>query len=135
MVKNIKPIDNTVRTIPANIYDTLEFAALAFGGIGAGEWYRQKRAKVQGHFGTYTSKSDDETCPVCVNGLLVACGVDGAAQWGRKPMKALDLIDAQDNDKAVRKLQRNGFGKKVQGVSRVPWPAYCATLNIVRGAA
>jgi hypothetical protein len=63
--------------LPADVYDTLEFSALAYGGIGSGEWW---------HGGA----------PVCYVGHLNFAGVISAV-WNSAPFG----IDEEMNDVAV----------------------------------
>jgi hypothetical protein len=57
--------------LPAVVYDTLEFSALVYGGIGSGEWW-------------------DGDAPVCYVGHIAAAGVNDCHG-----------IDERMNDEAV----------------------------------
>lgn len=96
-----------------DVYDTLEFACLAWGGIGRGRFYDV----------TKTGKK-----PVCLYGLAHAAGVTpGVAYW---PCQPIPYISAHASDIAVQRVQgRLGLGWK----ARVPWTDYVKELNIVRG--
>lgn len=130
--KKIVPIDGTVRVVPADQYDTLEFAALAFGGIGGGDWF--------GHAG---EDEDLLNGPICVNGLAVSAGIVPARKKSafgdhfirNEPHEAIKGLTVGANDDAIDDLQAAGIGAEdAEGEWRVPFPAYCKALNIVRGA-
>lgn len=132
MAKKIVPIDGKVRVVPANQYDTLEFAALAFGGIGGGDW-----------FGFAGEDNDLLNGPICVNGLAVSAGIvpeKKKSVYGdyfirNEPSEAVKGLTVQANDDAIDSLQLAGIGAEdAEGEWRVPFPAYCKALNIVRGA-
>lgn len=123
---------STQRVLPADVYDTLEFAALAFGGIGWGPYLQD----------------GDPNCPVCVHGLLVAASesdteVSRLATFFREdtPLsKTLQNVGVfgLTSDWAVRDIIRrkhgNEWGKDADGLSsRVSFSEWCAELNIVRG--
>lgn len=97
------------RVLPPDVYDALEFSALAFGGIGAGSW-------------------GEPDYPVCSIGHLVAAEVPGVNLMSRPPVVP---VSEDENDDAVRRINRR---KKKSGTSRVTFSEWCRELGIVRGA-
>jgi hypothetical protein len=100
------------RVLPADVYDTLELSALAYGGIGGGMYFEYGAADFR------------------PKGPLCAIGHIAFAMPGEPPdntWDAVDLlwpIDSTDNDRAV--------GKSGNRISFAEW---CRRLNVVRGAA
>lgn len=114
-----------MRVLPADVYDTLEFSALVFGGIGAGPIY---------------TNSEGGPCPVCAHGhLQLARGIDGRTALDdfmadRGPSRILvDAgIDGGESDVAVVRINtRKGHGTYCDG--RVSFKDWCAELGVVRG--
>lgn len=107
--------------MPADLYDTIEFAALAFGGIGAGRDF----------------EPDEELrCPVCVHGLARVAGAETTADGGYLPnelnIQLEDLgIGRVQNDIAVEAINRRRGGRPTD--ARVTFRAWAKELNIVRG--
>lgn len=93
------------RVLPADVYDTLEFSALAFGGIGAGLW------------------SDNDGQPVCIQGHAL---VDGSV-FSCVSRARLSIVT---NDTAVAQINKRR-GREPE--ARVTWKEYTRELNIVRG--
>jgi hypothetical protein len=101
------------RVLPADVYDALELAALAFDGIGAGFMYHYNNTDM----------------PCCVHGL---------AQFACDDMtmnNALFIagIEGKDNDAAVAAIneRKNPGGYTDTNVTFEEW---CAELGVVRGA-
>jgi hypothetical protein len=101
----------TKRILPADVYDTLELMALAYGGIGAG---------VDFHI------SNGGLCPVCVYGL--ARDANEAVSEHSELTIALGNagITRRTNDFAVYAINDHTS-------SRVPFEAWCEKLNVERG--
>jgi hypothetical protein len=93
------------RTLPADVYDTLELSALAYGGIGHGQ--------------LYTEFGNRESGPCC------ALGHAYLADVGRDMENALlaAKIDGAKNDAAFRADE-----------GRISFAEWCRRLNVVRGA-
>lgn len=105
--------DARVRVLPAEVYDTLELSAIAFGGIGAGECF-----------------VNDE--PYCLAGhFLFAADTESLAP---NPMRAALLgpreCYADFNDPAVQRINRRRGAPLNARVSFAEW---CAELHVVRG--
>lgn len=98
------------KRIPADIFDALEFSALAFGGIGAGL------------YNEYVFDADGERVPVapyCIVGHTAAiCGstltVSPTVYDRLQPSE-------RDNDAAVRRINKR-LGRKLN--TRVRWEEY-----------
>jgi hypothetical protein len=108
--------------LPADVYDTLHFSALAFGGIGGG------------------SLEDHATMPPeprCFIGHLEAAGVpvDRPKLYGQHPIYG---ITADDSDNAVVEVNRTLGNVRTYGRrsywARIPFEEWCRRLNVVRGA-
>ncbi len=103
------------RVLPADIYDTLELAAYAHGGIGAGSMF-------------YI----DQYEPCCIHGLLnFATTLEIAPVDMSHPANRAMLaagIGVAESDEAVYKIRdRNNHS------SPVTFKAWCRELNVVRG--
>lgn len=96
-------------TIPADVYDAIEFSALVFGGIGAGA--------------TYDYGNDDEA-PFCAIGHLIFVGA-----LGRMKGRALSAVR---NDDAVRAVNARK-GKSKARDARVTFREWCKEYPAVRG--
>ena len=103
------------RVLPADVYDTLEFSALAFGGIG--------RGKMNNRF----------DIPYCAIGhAQAACGFSfdgGYEDSGADPSpitRELEAIgiDWRVNDYVLRDISVS---------TRISFPEWCKALNVVRG--
>jgi hypothetical protein len=108
MKTNKKP----VRVLPADVYDTLEFTALAFGGIGRGIWY-------------IYDMSDRIVAPVCYIGH-----VEFAEDRSNEMTYRKHGIGITDNDRAVLHINER-LGRSPN--TRVTFKAWCKELNVVRG--
>lgn len=109
------------REMKADVYDYLELAALAFGGIGRGAFYDDSRGRV------------DYDCPLCVHGAGFAC----------EPLNTISETDVTSelsrlgikydtNDRAVEQINaRLGRWKN----TRVTWTRFRKHLGIVRAEA
>lgn len=94
----------------ADIYDTLEFVAQVYGGIGR-ELY-----------------SNDKNEPVCIYGC--AHFVDNSLFGPMRNELALVGVRTSDNDDAVLSINRSRRRRKDK---RVPFADLCDALHIVRG--
>lgn len=115
MSPSVKP-----RVLPADIYDTLELSALAYGGIGA-ERLAVGRANR----------------PFCAMGhLWAASTADFSWDGGPLPIPVLAAWDAgiggAVNDNAVRRINER---KKRPKCSRVSFAEWCAELRVERADA
>lgn len=111
--------------IPADIFDTLEFAALANDGIGRADWY----------------EDDDINKPVCVNGLIVFAGIwkelvgPEEANSDETPYPSSDikgLISTHNNDYAVGKINELKY-REANPNDKVTFYEFIDFLNIQRG--
>lgn len=105
------------RVLPADVFDTLEFMAIGFGGIGADSLFE-----------------DDHDTPKCVFGM--AATAVGDQDEDKEMFIALSAagITVDINDTIVHRINRKkGFGLGNRS-HRVTWNQYCTALNIVRGA-
>jgi hypothetical protein len=109
----------TTRVLPADVYDTLELSALAYGGIGGGRFHDKRGAPycVRGHAAAAASSSDKDWYPRGgpVNEALTDAGL------GLAP-----------NDRAVHSLNARRDGAWLN--RRVRFEDWCKELNVVRGA-
>jgi hypothetical protein len=103
----------TRRQLPADVYDTLELAALANGGVGAGFAFHRHNPQM----------------PCCIHGLAEFAG-DG----NRTLNYALSSvgIDGDTNDAGVEAInaRKDPGGYTDTAVTFAEW---CAELNVVRG--
>lgn len=99
------------RVLPADVYDTLEFSALAFGGIGKDSYYvfAADRATILG--------------PCCAAGHLAFARGDDADYWAHMLLQEHDC-GPDENDGAIRDSE-----------DRISFPEWCRRLNVVRGVA
>lgn len=110
------------RVLPADVYDTLELSALAYGGIGAGLLIRL-----------------DEPC--CAIGQMIEAGVpiNLPEQYGDFPVYGFTARESDDAVEAINSLHGNtidwrvGTWRRVGTWDRVPFAAWCHRLNVVRG--
>lgn len=105
------------RVLPADVYDALELSALAFGGIGAGEYGVGLRS------GPSYPVLTGEALPVCATGHAIWCDIEGA-------YTILGNFTIRDSDNAVRRINRR---RHRAPNTRVPFKAWCRALNVVRG--
>lgn len=118
----------TQRVLPADVYDTLEFSSLAFGGIGGGYLTEEQRR------GEYDSSPASAT-PFCVIGHA---GVATQASYWFNPItealnKAFLSIPAVENNLAVKKINERRHAKDDR--ARVTFRQWCKELGVVRGDA
>jgi hypothetical protein len=93
--------------MPADVYDTLEFSALAFGGIGKAVWYEWDEMR-------------NKVAPVCPLGHLCFAG----AVEDEMPKRAFGLS-----------LRRNDWAlDDVWPGQRIHFDEWCRRLNVVRGS-
>lgn len=126
---DVRPIVyNTKRkrvTLPPDLYDALELAAFAFGGVGAGRYGAFDDSAVDG--APVNAVEAGHAVPVCAVGLEAFAGTPG--DWWRllKP----NTVFA--SDQAVRSVNR---AKGVYpGSSRITFEEWVSELNIRRGDA
>lgn len=98
------------RVLPAQVFDYLELAALAFGGIGGGYLY-----------------DDSDVVPFCVWGY--AYGDDGGEPIVVDALNAAQ-ISLGMNDIAVEAV--NARRGRDRG-ARIPFAQWCLELGVVRG--
>lgn len=123
--------EKRVRVLPADVYDTLELTALAFGGIGL---WRDFDYLPDGAVLGYLPDGAvlPLGCPVCVHGL--AQFAEGSAVT-----VSAALMDAgirrSDNDNAVVKIvRRRDVGlSELSGDERVTFKQWAKELGVVRG--
>lgn len=130
----IIPKDNILRILPAAVYDTLEFMALVFGGIGELQDFEDMDADDMG------SGDDNFNCPLCVHGMAVAAVTPGAVIARHDPKNPITKalanvgIGRVTNDDAVHAIiVHYGWENADTPFPRVSWADYCTHLNIVRG--
>lgn len=108
------------RVLPADVFDALEFSALAYGGIGAGRW-------TQGG------------APLCAVGHAVVAsgGHDGAVLMSDTFHAEIVLVAPwlaaceDENDRAVRAINTR---RKRERNARVSFADWCAELGVERGS-
>lgn len=116
--------------LPADEFDALELAAMEFGGVAHGRWFRPWTEP--------TKLGYDADCPMCVNGLAIFAGLDPRVPADR-PLSGYESsvpthITVGQNDDAVEHLIAKGrYTVAADGVERVSWADYCEALNIIRG--
>jgi hypothetical protein len=99
---------STPIVLPADVYDTLELSALAFGGIGCGQWFDPAIGLKD-----YT--------PVCPIGHLVAARAI-PREYGLTPWSAFGLNTLKNDSLELPPGERIAFAE------------WCRRLNVVRGA-
>lgn len=114
-----------------DVYDTLELAAFAFGGVGCGKWFRYDSIKAE----------DDLNCPVCAHGLaLFAEDIRFGTSFGYSGIQAQSVISTElqrlgisilVNDNAVDAIRERK--EVVDDDERVSFAAWTKQLNVVRG--
>jgi hypothetical protein len=108
------------------VYDTLELVALAVGGIGGGQSF----VVVAGDI----TDVEDPYTPWCAYGLARFAAGEETADGGPVRMALVDAgIDVGDNDQAVAAINERRAAR--HEYDRVPFAAWCAELNVIRGAA
>lgn len=111
--------DAMKREMHPDVYDYLELAALAFGGIGRGVFYDRTE------FGTV-----DENCPVCAHGFGFVAEEGNLIGETEVTQELSRLgIKYSTNDVAVREINER-LGRDTY--TRVTWPQYTKQLGIVR---
>lgn len=108
----------TSRVLPADIYDTLELSAEAYGGIGRGEYFE-------------TLLSSADPAPVCIVGHAVISGIERRVGDAQRVLLDAYGIDILANDRAVERINRR---RRLGEFERVPFPDWCAELGVERGA-
>lgn len=111
------------RVLPADVYDALEFGALAVDGIGAKRFFDPQKLY---------PFLEDHNAPVCALGL--AAFVDGCDPFTSGPV-AMALHGARiypsTSDHAVHNVNlRRG---SADTTARVPFPDWASELGITRG--
>ena len=112
------------RVLPADVYDTLEFEALAFGGIGAGWFADLGGVNVEDHQGSLPWLDEEGAAPYCVYGMA-----SGSGEMHNALVEA--EIFVTDNDSAVARINAR-LGRRSQ--ARVPFDLWCEELNVVRAS-
>lgn len=108
-----------VRVFPADVFDTLEFSALAFGGIGAGRYFERERDSI--------NRASALDRPVCAIGHAHA--VDPTREVEDTVRRV--NIHGDVSDAAVKAINaRRGVTPRKSRVSFTDW---CAELGVVRG--
>lgn len=97
-------------TLPADIYDTLELAAEAFGGIGAYQMYND------------VTRED----PMDPHGLLEFAR--GERAWQAQPELQAVGITTRIHDNTFMRMRGQGYGR------RIPFATWCRRLGVARGA-
>lgn len=111
------------RVIPADVYDTIEFVALAYGGIGRGVFARSADgAHVSGH-------DPQAHYPVCAYGIAQYAGVDDPYPSCLSEYLWLG-IGTDENDRAVAAINRRK-GRFTN--ARVTFREWAKELGVVRG--
>lgn len=114
----------SVRVLPADVFDAIEFVAEAEGGIGADQY------ATDGWTGADLRVGTPGAAPYCVWGI--ECVLDGYDD--REVSRALYAVNLnpEDNDLAVRAInERRGV---TPTTARVPFSDWCAELGVERGA-
>lgn len=105
----------TKRVLPADVYDTLELSALAYGGIGAGR--------------AFDCPDGD---PVCISGHIYFAAADlNDEEEMRNALLLGHEAPIDVNDPAVRRINRRR-GAPLN--ARVPFDLWRAELGVERGA-
>lgn len=104
------------RILPADVYDALEFSALAFGGVGGQAWFTD---------GSVTGNTPD-ACPICIAGHAYA--IEPAAILDNAIRRLVPSLG--QNDAAVQRINRR---KGAKSNARVSWKEYTREIPIVRG--
>lgn len=121
------------RVLPPDVYDTLELAALAYGGVGAGRFFDDST----------TRRLDKASVPYCIHGMAYVAGDfrytddtldDGDVQTISNALHAVG-ISFIVHDMAVRAINARHGKTGLQRNERVPFAAWCRELNVVRGPA
>lgn len=110
-----------MRVLPADVYDTLEFSALAFEGIGSWNVYARPAPSLPA--------DPNYTC--CIIGHAIVAADDDSQD--NPIVRTLDTaqIDVIKNDKAVNEInQRKGVSDLD---ARITFQEWCKELNVVRG--
>lgn len=122
---------STPRVLPADVYDTLHFSALAFGGIGGADLFEEVA-----HSGELLHADDARNAtPMCILGHAYhAQGMTQDVDGNYKPIGntpiglalALAGIGWGENDKAVR-------ARRAEGSARITFEQWCYELGVCRG--
>jgi len=102
------------RVLPADVYDTLELSALAFGGIGRGSYFDEDE------------NSEPPVTPCCIHGHgMVAGRLNPPRPWEESQVNdALWTADigVNTNDSIFQPDE-----------TRISFEEWCKRLNVVRG--
>lgn len=105
--------ETKMRTLPADVYDTLELAAEAFGGVGKGQLYTCNM---------FMPKEERQPC--CAHGLAdFADPHHGPFSGGMRAAIFGAGIDGGVNDRAFAPDE-----------TRIPFATWCARLGVERGS-
>ena len=94
------------RVLPADVYDTLEFSALVYGGIGRDLYW------------------DYNDTPCCIHGHAMMAA--GSASW----INSLNPIVIALRDAGIHEK----LNDRAVGDDRISFRTWCRRLNVVRGA-
>jgi hypothetical protein len=100
------------RVLPADVYDALELSALAFGGVGGGD---------------YSEGVDHNPC--CIHGH--AASACGGMPWQWTFLNDMIGVSTVTSDRAVARI--NARLEAAYEDARVPFSDWCAELGVVRG--
>lgn len=113
---------STPRVLPADVYDTIELVAYAYGGIGRGFFALTAE-------GEHVYGDDPRAAyPVCARGMEQFAGIPHGKRGTRTGWNG---AVAHDNDYAVKRI--NWRRRRSPG-TRVPFSLWCKELNVVRGS-
>lgn len=117
---------NTMRVLDADIYDTMELVAEAYGGIGADR----------------THESYIDQIPLCLNGFCeFVTGssrlfYNSAACTLLKDFDAIGITYMQNNRAVYNRLGfkgREAYSVPAASLRRISWAEWCEELGVVRG--
>lgn len=122
-----------MKVLPADVYDTMELIAEAYGGIGADRTYVNKDEKFQ-HI-----VREAERRPMCLIGFCRFAS-DSGVIFDNTLMAIFDDlgINYYDNNKAVYKAiglenEHEYSPRYAANPIRISWQEWCKQLNVVRG--
>lgn len=102
----------TTKVLPADVFDTLEFSALVYGGIGGG-----------------STREIDGVTPLCAYGHgYAATGPDDSTIFHALANAGLS---ASHNDTAVQRV--NARRGEQYSYARISFENWCKELGVVRG--
>lgn len=111
------------KIIPADVYDTIEFVAEAYGGIGGG-WFTEEE---------YLFVGDNDATPLCLRGCTDFIDGGAPSYVGSLTCELQAVVGRSFvtfNDQAVRAINKR---RGAAAYSRVPFSDYVAELGWVRG--